>query len=64
MEYVPRSQDEVRREAADAALQKLKTALYGYEIIDKWVDYCMIEGEFFAVSMTGEWRTEIGKPAT
>ena len=64
MQYPPRDQSEVRREAGDAALQRLKTALHGYEIIDKWVDYCMIEGEFFAVSMTGEWRTEIGEPAT
>ena len=56
--------DECRREALAAAETRLKEALRGDEIIDKWVDYCMIEGEFFAVSMTGEWRTEIGEPAT
>lgn len=63
MEYVPRSQDEVRREAADAALQRLKTALYGYEIIDKWVDYCMIEGDTLAATATAEWLMDIGGAA-
>lgn len=60
LEYAPRSQDEVRREAADAALEKLKTALYGYEIIDKWVDYCMIEGDTLAATATAEWLMDIG----
>ena len=60
LEYVARSQDEVRREAADAAMLKLKTALYGYEIIDKWVDYCMIEGDTLAATATAEWLMDIG----
>ena len=64
LESVRADGDECRREALAAAETRLKEALRGDEIIDKWVDYCMIEGEFFAVSMTGEWRTEIGEPAT
>lgn len=64
LERVRADGEECRREALAAAETRLKEALRGDEIIDKWVDYCMIEGEFFAVSMTGEWRTEIGKPAT
>ena len=64
LESVRADGDECRREALAAAETRLKEALRGDEIIDKWVDYCMIEGAFFAVSMTGEWRTEIGEPAT
>ena len=64
LERVRADGEECRREALAAAETRLKEALRGDEIIDKWVDYCMIEGEFFAVSMTGEWRTEIGEPAT
>ena len=64
LERVRADGEACRREALAAAETRLKEALRGNEIIDKWVDYCMIEGEFFAVSMTGEWRTEIGKPAT
>ena len=64
LERVRADGEACRREALAAAETRLKEALRGNEIIDKWVDYCMIEGEFFAVSMTGEWRTEIGEPAT
>lgn len=60
MQYTPRDQSEVRREAGDAALQRLKTALHGYEIIDKWVDYCMIEGDTLAATATAEWLMDIG----
>lgn len=60
MRYVPRDITEVRVEAANAALQRLKSALYGYEIIDKWVDYCMIEGETLAATATAEWLMDIG----
>ena len=60
-----RDLDEAKAEAGLAALRVLARRVgYGEVFVDKWVDYCMIEGEFFAVSMTGEWRTEIGKPAT
>ena len=61
MEYRRRDMDEVREEAADAALKHLKTALYGYEIIDKWVDYCMIEDESLSASVTAEWLMDIGE---
>lgn len=60
MHYTPRDEQEVRTEAADAALQRLKSALYGYEIIDKWVDYCMIEGDTLAATATAEWLMDIG----
>ena len=61
MEYVPRNEQEVREEAAQAALKQLKTALFGDEIIDKWVDYCMIEGDTLAATATAERLMDIGE---
>ena len=60
MRYIPREEARVREEAGNAALQRLKTALYGYEIIDKWVDYCMIEGDTLVATATAEWLMDIG----
>ncbi len=60
MEYQPRPEAQVRAEAAEAALRALKTALYGYEIIDKWVDYSMIKGDTLAATATAEWLMDIG----
>lgn len=61
MEYVPRDMEEVRKEASEAALKKLKTALFGDEIIDKWVDYCMIEDDTLAATATAELLVDIGE---
>ena len=36
---------------------------YGYEIIDKWVDYCMIEDDTLAATATAEWLMDIAGPA-
>ncbi|MDD3335902.1 MAG: sporulation protein YqfD [Eubacteriales bacterium] len=63
MEYEPRALDEVMAEGKIAALQKVKKELLGYEIVDKWVDYCMIENDTLAVSATAEWRMDIGAAA-
>lgn len=63
MEHAPRPPEQVRAEAADAALARLQNGLYGYEIIDKWVDYCMIEGTTLAATATVEWLMDIGGPA-
>lgn len=63
MEYVPRDEDEVRSEALEAASKRLKSELQGDEIIDKWADYCMIEDEILAVSVTAEWLMDIGGAA-
>ena len=62
-EYARRPEAEVRAEAGDAALERLKTLLYGYEIIDKWVDYCMIEDDTLAATATAEWLMDIAGPA-
>ena len=63
LEYARRPEAEVRAEAGDAALGRLKTLLYGYEIIDKWVDYCMIEDDTLAATATAEWLMDIAGPA-
>ncbi len=63
MEYSPRNLDEVKKEAAAAATEKLSALLWGDEIIDKWVDYCMIEGDLLAATATAEWIADIGSPA-
>lgn len=63
LEYARRPEAEVRAEAGDAALERLKTLLYGYEIIDKWVDYCMIEDDTLAATATAEWLMDIAGPA-
>ena len=60
MEYQPRDPAQVRSEAAQAALKHLKTKHFGDEIIDKWVDYCMIEGGSLAATATVEWLMDIG----
>lgn len=60
MEYAQRDVAEVQKEAADAALSRLKNALHGYEIIDKWVDYCMIEDESVSARASAEWLMDIG----
>ncbi len=60
MEYVPRDVEEVRKEASEAALKQLKNALFGDEIIDKWVDYCMIEDDTLAATATAERLVDIG----
>ncbi|MEA5016050.1 MAG: sporulation protein YqfD [Candidatus Limiplasma sp.] len=59
-EYAPRSEEQVRQEAAAAATGRLLDALRGNEIVDKWVDYCMIEGGFLQATATAEWIADIG----
>jgi len=61
MEYIDRDAQEVRREAEEAAFRQLKTVLFDDEIIDKWVDYCMIEDDILAVTVTAEQLVDIGE---
>ena len=60
MERIPRDAEEVRQEAADAALKKLKSELFPDEIIDKWVDFSMIEDDKLAATVTAERLADIG----
>ena len=60
LEYAPRDEQQVRKEAGQAALKALENGLYGYELIDKWVDYCMIEDNTLVATATAEWLMDIG----
>ncbi len=64
MEYTKRDINEVRQEAEHAAFRQLKTAFKSNEIIDKWVDYCMIEGDTLVLSASAEWLMDIGEAAS
>lgn len=64
MEYVPADEPTVRAQAEEAAFRELKKQLYGYEIIDKWAESCMIEENTLAVTATAEWLMDIGGPAS
>ena len=60
MERIARERGQVEREAAQAALQKLKSELFPDEIIDKWVDFSMIEDDKLAATVTAERLADIG----
>ncbi len=60
MEYEPADAQTVRAQAEEAAFEQLKKQLYGYEIIDKWAESCMIEENTLAVTATAEWLMDIG----
>ena len=63
LERVRADGEECRREALAAAETRLKEALRGDEIIDKWVDYCMIEDDTLAATATAEWLMDIAGQA-
>ncbi len=62
LEKQQRDLEEVKREAGIAALRKLNLALgFHDEVIDKWVDYSMIEGDLIEAKATAEILREIGR---
>ncbi len=63
LEYAPRDEGEVRGEAAEAALRKLSLAVPADETVDKWVDYCMIEGDSCTATATAETVLDIAQAA-
>ena len=52
-----------KAEAEQAAWRILSKRLHGNQIIDKWVDYCMIEGGKISAIVTAELRLDIATPA-
>ena len=59
----PREEGQLRAEAAVAALRKLREKIGIHDdLVDKWVDYCMIEGEVLEAVATGERLIDIGTP--
>jgi sporulation protein YqfD len=60
---VPRDEAEVKAEAGLAALRALSQKLgAGHEPVDKWVDYCMIEGRVLEATAIAEVLADIALP--
>jgi similar to stage IV sporulation protein len=60
---VPRDDAEVKAEAGLAALRELSQKLgAGHEPVDKWVDYCMIEGRMLEATAIAEILADIALP--
>ena len=60
----PRKAEELRREGAQAAFLALKQALITDEIVDKWINFSMIEGDNILVTATAEVHRDIGRRPT
>lgn len=66
--YLEAAQEKTLRAGQDAAAEAEKTVLLaleratiGQEVIDKWTDYSMIEGDIIMVTATAEIRCDIGR---
>ncbi len=60
---VPREEAQVKAEAGIAALRALAQKLgAGHEPVDKWVDYCMIEGRMLEATAIAETLADIALP--
>ena len=59
----PREEAKVKAEAGLAALRALAQKLgAGHEPVDKWVDYCMIEGRMLEATAIAEIQADIALP--
>lgn len=61
LEKRERDADAVRAEAEDAALIALEKAAYPHEMVDKWLNCGMIEGDNMIVTATAEIEKDIGR---
>ena len=60
---VPRDEADVKAEAGIAALRALSQKIgAGHEPVDKWVDYCMIEGRMLEATAIAEILADIALP--
>ena len=57
-----RDQEEVKREGAKAALQRLDQLVIDEETVDKWMKFSMIERDTMEVEATAEVIRQIGRP--
>ena len=58
-----RNEEVVRAEAGEAALRALlEKAGKRDDLVDKWVDCCMIEDEVIEAVATGEWIVDVAQP--
>ena len=56
-----RNLEEVKREGARAAVLELNKTLFSDEILDKWINFSMIEGDTITVTATAEALSFIGR---
>ena len=61
LEQNVRNAEEVKQEGKKAALRMLNQYLNPNEIVDKWVDFSMIEGDTIVVTATAEISRDIGR---
>lgn len=61
LEKTSRDQEEARREAESAALRAVEEALIDDEIVDKWINFSMIEGDSMIAEAVGEAIRDIGR---
>ena len=60
LEKEERNLEDVKREGAKAALQKLDQLVIGEETVDKWLKFAMIERDTIEVEATAEVARQIG----
>ena len=61
LHHEPRSEAEARAEAEQIAMRLLREKIcLSDDLVDKWIDYCMIEGGKLAAYATAERRVDIG----
>ncbi len=53
--------DSLRGEGEAAALNALEKAAYPHEMVDKWINFSMIEGDYIIVTATAEIERDIGR---
>lgn len=61
LEKSSREEEAVRQEGIKAALRMLYETQNPNEIVDKWVDFSMIEGDTIVVAVTAEISRDIGR---
>ena len=61
LEEGARNPEQVKQEGAKAALRILQETQNPNEIVDKWIDFSMIEGDTIVVTATAEISRDIGR---
>ena len=61
LEERERNLEDVKREGAKAALQRLDQLVIGEETVDKWLKFAMIERDTIEVEATAEVTRQIGR---
>ncbi len=64
LEETDRNPEEVKREGAQAALQRLDQLVFHEETVDKWMKFSMIERDTMEVEASAEVIRQIGRPET